>query len=65
MDYERIIGCEACGTEGRILVRDDWWDAHGGGFGTRDDGPCPYCEGTGGEIITTQPIEMEDLDDHA
>jgi hypothetical protein len=52
----RIVGCEACSTEGRIY--------HGNG-----DKPwhyveeCPYCEGTGGEIITTQPIEMADLDE--
>ena len=51
----RIVACEACGTESRIY--------HGNG-----DKPwhyvedCPYCDGTGGEIITTHPIEMEDLD---
>ena|SRR5258708_684000 len=55
IDDLRIVACEACGTEGRIY--------HGDG-----DKPwhyleeCPYCEGTGGEIITTQPIEMADLD---
>ena len=53
----RIVACEACGTEGRVLVTmPGEWDPE-------DRGPCPYCEGTGGEIITTQPIEMADLDD--
>ena len=53
----RIVACEACGTEGRVLVTmPGEWDPE-------DRGPCPYCEGTGGEIITTQPIEMEDLDE--
>ncbi|SRR6267143_450080 len=53
----RIVACEACGTEGRVLVTvPGQWDPE-------DRGPCPYCEGTGGEIITTQPIEMEDLDE--
>jgi hypothetical protein len=53
---QRIVACEACGTEGRVLVTmPGEWDPE-------DRGPCPYCEGTGGEIITTQPIEMADLD---
>jgi hypothetical protein len=52
----RIVACEACGTEGRVLATMlGQWDPE-------DHGPCPYCEGTGGEIITTQPIEMADLD---
>lgn len=54
MCNERIIPCEACQSEGRIL-RGQYEDE-------RDCGPCPYCEGTGGEIIETEPIEMEDLD---
>jgi hypothetical protein len=52
----RIIACEACGTEGRVLV------TVAGQWDPEDRGPCPYCEGTGGEIITVQPIEMADLD---
>ena len=52
----RIVACEACGIEGRryYSVAGEW--------DLVDGGPCPYCEGTGGEIITTQPIEMADLD---
>jgi hypothetical protein len=52
-DDVRIVPCEACGSEGRIY-RGQYEDE-------RDCGPCPYCEGTGGEIITVQPIELEDL----
>lgn len=51
----RIVACEACNTEGRLY--------HGNGDMPWDYvEECPYCGGTGGEIITTQPIEMEDLD---
>jgi hypothetical protein len=61
-DY-RIVGCEACGTDGRLYVLDY---CHGSRnepphWGDRDDGPCPYCEGTGGEIIEVEPIGIEDL----
>jgi hypothetical protein len=52
----RIVACEACGTEGRRYY------SVAGQWDSVDGGPCPYCEGTGGEIITTQPIEMADLD---
>lgn len=55
----RVVACEACGTEGRLYVTN--YDASQGCWGERDIGPCPYCDGTGGEIIETQPIEMEDL----
>jgi hypothetical protein len=53
-DY-RLVLCETCGSEGRIyrgLYEDE-----------RDCGPCPACEGTGGEIVEVEPIEMEDLSD--
>jgi len=50
----RIVLCEACGSEGRILSCD------GGPYDT-DGGPCPYCEGTGGELIKVQPITEEDF----
>lgn len=52
----RIICCETCNGEGRELV------TAAGEWDPEDRGPCPYCEATGGEIIRTQPIEMEDLD---
>jgi hypothetical protein len=51
----RVVPCEACGTEGRFYTSNgndpDW----------TDHGECPYCEGTGGELIEVQPIELEDL----
>jgi hypothetical protein len=43
-DY-RIVCCEACGSEGRLI----------------DDTPCNWCDGTGGEVIAVQPIEQDDL----
>lgn len=52
---ERIVLCEACQSEGRILTSD------GGPYDT-DNGECPYCEGTGGEIVKTEPITLEDLE---
>lgn len=60
----RLVLCEACGSEGRIYVR-DWcsgsWNepAH---WGERDDGECPWCEGTGGALIATDPITLEDVE---
>lgn len=45
----RVVLCEACGSEGRIS--DDY-----------GNDPCPWCEGTGGEVILVQPIEMADLE---
>jgi hypothetical protein len=54
MSSPRIVLCEACGSEGRIYR--GWYEDE------RDCGPCPYCDGTGGEVIETQPIDLEDLD---
>lgn len=56
MSNARIVLCEACGSEGRILCSD------GGPFDT-DGGPCPWCEGTGGEVIETLPVELSDISD--
>lgn len=50
----RVIPCEACGSEGRVLTSD-------GGPYDKDHGPCPYCDGTGSELIEVQPITIEDL----
>lgn len=62
MCNERIIKCERCGGEGRIYTREDWFDPQAGWVsGEHDDGPCPACEGTGGEIIETQPVGLDDL----
>lgn len=56
----RIVFCEACQSEGRIYVSDGFsWDD---GPRERDIGPCEVCEGTGGEIVEVQPIDLSDLD---
>jgi hypothetical protein len=56
-DSPRLVLCDACGSEGRIYCGqfDDEWDA----------GECPWCEGTGGELIPTRPIDADDLEDYA
>ncbi len=55
MANERILPCEACGSEGRI------YSGHPNDPHPRDEGPCPWCEGTGGEIIETEPVTLDDL----
>lgn len=59
----RIVPCDHCGTEGRIYVLDYFYDRDGLQWGERDTGECPSCDGTGGALIETQPIDMEDLDE--
>jgi Zn finger protein HypA/HybF involved in hydrogenase expression len=49
-----IIPCRACGSEGRIYHGDgshrlDWVE------------PCSECDGTGGEIIEGDDVELEDI----
>lgn len=58
-----IVECSGCGGEGRIYQRETYFCRHTGYHeGDVDVGPCEPCEGTGGEIIATQPIELGDLD---
>lgn len=62
LDDVRIVPCEACGTEGRIIRQSLYHSsAHVGAPDEVDHGECPYCEGTGGELIEVEPIELEDL----
>jgi len=57
---ERIVLCEACGSEGQIIWQTGGSDNYGNPLEACE--PCPYCEGTGGEIIKTEPITLEDLE---
>jgi len=50
----RLVLCETCGSEGRILTCN-------GGPDEVDHGECPICHGTGEELIAVEPIDMEDL----
>lgn len=50
-----MVLCEACGSEGRLLTSD-------GGPYDVDNGPCPYCEGTGLALVECELIMMQDLD---
>jgi DnaJ-class molecular chaperone len=56
----RVVLCEACGSEGRIYIDTYQRDEYGNMMEAAEE--CPYCEGTGGELIETQPIELADLD---
>lgn len=59
----RIVCCSYCDSEGRVLIREDYYDRqYGWQPGERDIGPCEACDGTGGEIIEVFAIEAEDLD---
>lgn len=56
----RIVPCETCGTEGRIYATKS---GHPNDPDSVDLGPCSACEGTGGEIVETEPVTLEDLTD--
>lgn len=51
----RVLPCEHCGSEGRI------YRGHPNDPNPTDCGECPFCEGTGGELISVEPITMDDL----
>lgn len=50
----RMVNCEICQTEGRILTSD-------GGPDEIDNGPCPACKGECVVEVETQPIDLDDL----
>lgn len=51
---QRMILCQHCGGEGRILTCD-------GGPDEKDHGQCPVCDGECYELVEVELIEMEDL----
>lgn len=55
----RLVLCEHCGSEGRIIRTRS---GHPNDPETIDCGPCPECGGTGRMLIEVSPIELEDLD---
>lgn len=55
MENPRIIPCTRCGSEGRL------YSGHPNDPNPVDDGECPACEGTGGEVIETEPVTLDDL----
>lgn len=57
---DRVVPCETCGTEGRLIHWSGRCDQYGNPMEYSE--PCPCCDETGGEVIKTLPIEMEDLD---
>ncbi len=51
------VPCAHCGSEGKLYTSR---------YGGNDPdvwpiGDCPVCEGTGGELIEAEPVELEDL----
>lgn len=67
-DSPRLVLCEACGSEGcgRSLDPDDGtcdcrYHGYDGNSPTNCEDACPYCEGTGGALIATEPVELDDL----
>lgn len=68
-DSPRIVLCGACGSEGcaRSLDPDDGtcdcrYRGYDGNYPINCPDACRCCEGTGGELIATEPVELEDLD---
>ena len=53
----RIVPCEACGTEGTIYGGTGW----DGDYLYADR--CTVCEGTGGEVVPTEAVTADDLDE--
>jgi hypothetical protein len=53
----------SCDGEGHLYQRIGWHSPEFGGQWQEEEevGRCPYCDGTGREIIEVEPIEMEDL----
>jgi hypothetical protein len=54
-----IVPCEACEGEGRFQ-HFTHYDRNGNECGWTER--CSWCEGTGGEVIDGQPIDMEDAE---
>jgi hypothetical protein len=54
--------CEHCGSEGRILrERTRQWGLEPEEI---DCGECPVCEGTGYEIVPTEPVTEHEIMEH-
>ena len=48
-DDARVVACDFCQTEGRVLTND-------GGPYDSDHGPCPCCEGTGNNLVAVTSV---------
>lgn len=59
MNDPRIVRCSCCDGEGRIRWPSRQFDNCGNEM--EHDEECEACEGTGSEIIETEPIRMEEL----
>lgn len=66
-DSPRLVLCPACESEGcsRLLDSEDGFcpcNYYGRGPRHNCEHACPCCEGTGGELIATEPVTLEDLE---
>jgi hypothetical protein len=52
MNDEMLIFCEYCDGEGRLLTSKDV-----------DRGLCPWCDGTGTEIVTATLVTFDDFEE--
>jgi hypothetical protein len=59
MDSPRVVECPCCCGEGRLYEAYCDWQH---GPGEIDIGPCEECEGTGGVVIETEMVTLEDLE---
>jgi len=50
-DY-RLVCCAGCDGEGRLYFGHPEWSLE----------PCPYCEGTGGELLACEPLDETDAE---
>jgi hypothetical protein len=59
MKDPRVVECPCCGGEGRMFEQYTDWQH---GPGEIDVGRCEECEGTGGVVIETKMVTLEDLE---
>lgn len=67
-DNLRVVPCETCGTEGRIIKQCIGYEpgcGHPHHFGERDDGECPVCEGACERLVEVEPITLKDIEEFA
>ncbi len=58
--------CRTCGSEGRLYVATWGYEpgcGHAPNHFEEDRGECPDCEGTGWELIPSEPMTEDDLNE--
>ena len=57
----RVVCCTVCGSEGVLTYSTSYMDEYGNPMERVER--CDACEGTGGEVIETQPIDQQDIEE--